>query len=144
MALAEGLQNALWILGRAPLQHRSDSLSAAFRNLDDDARQDQTRRYEALCAHYGMDPTRNNRGIAHENGLISSHGHLKLLAAERMDRANAANCTSAYRANPLPSGACAASAHRRLEKSFRPKQHIDRLIEDGKGGTTQWRVSAVF
>jgi hypothetical protein len=50
VALAEGLQNALWALGRAPLQHRSDSLSAAFRNLDADTRQDQTRRYEALCA----------------------------------------------------------------------------------------------
>ena len=68
----------LWALGRAPLQHRSDSLSAAFRNLDDDTRQDQTRRYEALCAHYGMEPTRNNRGLAHENGSIESpHGHLK-------------------------------------------------------------------
>jgi len=78
VALAEGLQNALWALGRAPLQHRSDSLSAAFRNLDDDARQDQTRRYEALCVHYGMEPTRNNRGVAHENGSIESpHGHLK-------------------------------------------------------------------
>ena len=78
VALAEGLQNALWALGRAPLQHRSDSLSAAFRNLDDDTRQDQTRRYEALCAHYGMEPTRNNRGVAHENGSIESpHGHLK-------------------------------------------------------------------
>jgi hypothetical protein len=41
VALAEGLQNALWALGRAPLQHRSDSLSAAFRNLDHDTRQDQ-------------------------------------------------------------------------------------------------------
>jgi transposase InsO family protein len=78
VALAEGLQNALWALGRAPLQHRSDSLSAAFRNLNDDTRQDQTRRYEALCAHYGMEPTRNNRGVAHENGSIESpHGHLK-------------------------------------------------------------------
>jgi len=78
VALAEGLQNALWALGRAPLQHRSDSLSAAFRNLNEDTRQDQTRRYEALCAHYGMEPTRNNRGIAHENGSIESpHGHLK-------------------------------------------------------------------
>jgi transposase InsO family protein len=78
VALAEGLQNALWALGRAPLQHRSDSLSAAFRNLDDDMRQDQTRRYQALCVHYGMEPTRNNRGIAHENGSIESpHGHLK-------------------------------------------------------------------
>jgi len=78
VALAEGLQNALWALGRAPLQHRSDSLSAAFRNLDDGTRQDQTRRYEALCAHYRMEPTRNNRGLAHENGSIESpHGHLK-------------------------------------------------------------------
>jgi transposase InsO family protein len=78
VALAEGLQNALWALGRAPLQHRSDSLSAAFRNLDRDAKEDQTRRYEALCAHYGMEPTRNNRGVAHENGSIESpHGHLK-------------------------------------------------------------------
>ena len=34
VALAEGLQNALWALGGAPLEHRSDSLSAAFRNLD--------------------------------------------------------------------------------------------------------------
>src|SRR6201997_2159597 len=76
--LAEGLQNALWALGRAPLQHRSDSLSAAFRNLDADTKQDQTRRYEALCAHYRMEPTRNNRGLAHENGSIESpHGHLK-------------------------------------------------------------------
>lgn len=78
VALAEGLQNALWALGGAPLQHRSDSLSAAFRNLDADARQDQTRRYEAMCAHYRMEPTRNNRGVAHENGSIESpHGHLK-------------------------------------------------------------------
>ena len=78
VALAEGLQNALWALGGAPTEHRSDSLSAAFRNLDADARRDLTIRYDALCAHYGMAPTRNNRGIAHENGGIeSSHGHLK-------------------------------------------------------------------
>src|SRR5262245_26343179 len=34
VALAEGLQNALWALGGTPEQHRSDSLSAAFRNLN--------------------------------------------------------------------------------------------------------------
>jgi hypothetical protein len=78
MWLAEGLQNALWALGGAPREHRSDSLSAAFRNLSRDERIDLTARYEALCAHYGMDPTRNNRGVAHENGAIESpHGHLK-------------------------------------------------------------------
>lgn len=78
VALAEGLQNALWSAGGAPHQHRSDSLSAAFRNLDADAKSDLTRRYDALCAHYRMQPTRNNRGVAHENGSIeSAHGHLK-------------------------------------------------------------------
>jgi transposase InsO family protein len=77
-ALAHGLQNALWALGGAPREHRTDSLSAAFRNLDAAAAADLTRRYEALCAHYGMTPSRNNRGVAHENGAIESHhGHLK-------------------------------------------------------------------
>ena len=78
VALAEGLQNALWALGGVPDQHRSDSLSAAFCNLDRDAKADLTERYEELCAHYGMTPSRNNPGVAHENGSIeSAHGHLK-------------------------------------------------------------------
>ena len=78
VALAEGLQNALWVLGGVPLEHRSDSLSAAFRNLDHDAQEDLTRRYQALMRHYDMTPTRNNPGVAHENGSIESpHGHLK-------------------------------------------------------------------
>ena len=77
-ALAEGLQNALWALGGAPKEHRSDSLSAAFRNLAADAREDITQRYAALMGHYGMTATRNNTGVAHENGSIeSAHGHLK-------------------------------------------------------------------
>ena len=77
-ALAEGLQNALWALGGAPKEHRSDSLSAAFRNLAAHAREDVTKRYAALMGHYGMTATRNNVGVAHENGSIeSSHGHLK-------------------------------------------------------------------
>ena len=80
VALAEGLRNALWTLGGAPEHHRSDSLSAAFRNLDRVAQDDLTRRYEELCAHYGMTPSRNNRGVAHENGAIES-AHEHLLAA---------------------------------------------------------------
>lgn len=84
-AIAVGLQNALWSLGGVPAEHRSDSLSAAFRNLDDDACADQTRRYEALCTHYEMTPTRNNLGVAHENGAIESqHGHLKRAVAQAL------------------------------------------------------------
>jgi len=84
-ALAEGLQDALWHLGGAPQEHRSDSLSAAFRNLDKDAVEDMTKRYQALCEHYGMEATRNNRGVAHENGSIEGpHGHLKRRTADAL------------------------------------------------------------
>jgi transposase InsO family protein len=85
VALAEGLQNALWAVGGVPEQHRSDSLSAAFRNLDSDAQEDLTRRYDELIAHYGMTPTRNNPGLAHENGSIESpHGHLKKVIEDEL------------------------------------------------------------
>ena len=77
-ALAENLQNALWGLGGVPAEHRTDSLSAAFRNLSREEAEDITRRYEALCGHYGLIASRNNRGKAHENGAVESHHrHLK-------------------------------------------------------------------
>jgi transposase InsO family protein len=85
VALAEGLQNALWALGGVPEQHRTDSLSAAFRNLDREAQEDLTHRYEELIAHYGMQPSRSNAGLAHENGAIESpHGHLKRALADEL------------------------------------------------------------
>ncbi len=77
-ALSEGLQEALWTLGGVPKTHRTDSLSAAFKNLSRDAQEDITARYAAFCDYYGMIPTRNNKGQKHENGSVeSSHGHLK-------------------------------------------------------------------
>jgi len=85
VALAEGLQNALWALGGTPREHRTDSLSAAFCNLGQAAQEDLTARYEDLCQHYGMRPSRNNRGIAHENGSIEGpHGHLKQAVADAL------------------------------------------------------------
>jgi len=85
VALAEGLQNALWTLGGAPAEHRTDSLSAAFCNLSRAAQEDLTTRYEELCRHYGMRPSRNNRGVAHENGSIEGpHGHLKQAIADAL------------------------------------------------------------
>jgi hypothetical protein len=44
-----------------------------------------TRRYEELCSHYIMAPTRNNLGVAHENGSIESpHGHLKKVLTDEL------------------------------------------------------------
>lgn len=77
-ALAAHLQDALWSLGGAPKEHRTDSLSAAYRNLGRAAAEDVTRRYDELCAHYGLIASRNNPGEAHENGAVESHHrHLK-------------------------------------------------------------------
>lgn len=77
-ALAENLQNALWTLGGVPGEHRTDSLSAAYRNLDAEAAKDVTNRYDAFCAHYGMLASRNNPGEAHENGAVEAQNrHLK-------------------------------------------------------------------
>jgi transposase InsO family protein len=84
-ALAEGLTEALERLGGVPAEHRTDSLSAAFKNLDAQAQADVTERYAALCAHYGMQGSRNNRGRGHENGSIESpHGHLKRRIRQRL------------------------------------------------------------
>jgi hypothetical protein len=68
--LSVGLQNALWTLGGAPLEHRTDSLSAAFNNLAEE--EELRRRYQPLCECYGMRATRNNAG----EGVFTQTCHL--------------------------------------------------------------------
>ena len=75
-SLSSGLQNALWRSGGVPKTHRTDSLSAAYKNHSEETL--LTSRYEKLCQHYHVTPTRNNKGVAHENGAIESpNGHFK-------------------------------------------------------------------
>lgn len=83
-ALAEGMQNAFWAMGGVTETHRTDSLSAAYKNCSDKAKEEFTESYRQLCEHYDTEPTRNNKGVSHENGSIeSSHRHLK----NRLDQA---------------------------------------------------------
>src|SRR3989449_1961245 len=74
-ALAEGIEKALWHLGGVPLQHRTDHLSAAVRQLRKEEQEDWTVRYQGLMTHYGMQPTWNNTGVAHENGDVEQSHH---------------------------------------------------------------------
>jgi hypothetical protein len=77
-ALSEGLQEALFEIGGSPKEHRTDSLSAAYKNDNEISDDDLTDRYKSLCGYYNMIPSRNNKGKSHENGSVeSSHGHLK-------------------------------------------------------------------
>jgi Mu transposase-like protein len=74
-ALAEGIEKALWQIGGVPSQHRTDHLTAAVKNAGKQHTKDWTKRYEALMAHYGMQPTKNNVSIAHENGDVEQSHH---------------------------------------------------------------------
>jgi hypothetical protein len=83
-ALTEGVQEALWQLGGVPREHRTDRLSAAYRNLS--TQQDEATRYAEFCRHYGVEPTRNNVGVSHENGAVeAAHGHLKTGLGEALE-----------------------------------------------------------
>ena len=79
-ALATGLQRALQQAGGSPVEHRTDSLSAARNN-----RQNVwTDAYSELCEHYQMTPTRNNLGQSHENGVVEcANGSLKKRLAQQ-------------------------------------------------------------
>ena len=73
---ADGLQNAFAKSNGVPTEVRTDSLSAAYKNSG--SAEDFTARYQELIAHYRFITTRNNTGVAHENGAIESpNRHIK-------------------------------------------------------------------
>ena len=74
-ALVEGLEGAPWVLGGVPHQHRTDHLGAAIRPLDADGQAQARERYAAVLRHYGMEPTVNNAGVAHEHGDVEQAHH---------------------------------------------------------------------
>lgn len=74
-ALAEGMEKALWQIGGVPQQHRTDHLSAAVKQLRTSDQEEWTGRYHSLVVHYGMQPTWNNTGVAHENGDVEQAHH---------------------------------------------------------------------
>jgi hypothetical protein len=80
-SLSEGLQNALWSLGGAPLGHRTDRLSTAVNNMTD--AKEFTSRYESLLRHYRMDGEKIQAGKANENGDIEQRHHRLKRAMEQ-------------------------------------------------------------
>src|SRR3990167_1377235 len=77
-ALAEGLEDCIWQIGGVPAYHRTDNLSAAVRDLDRDGMHEFTDNYLAVLNHYGMKPSANTAGCAHQNGDVEqSHYRFK-------------------------------------------------------------------
>lgn len=76
-SLSKGFQDSLFELGAIPEEHRTDNLSAATRKIEKGYR-DFTKRYLALLSHYGVSPSKNQPGKAHENGDIEqAHNRFK-------------------------------------------------------------------
>lgn len=84
-ALATGVAAAFERFGGVPYELRTDSLSAAYKNLSPREADDLTRLFKAFCETYCITPTRNNRGLAHENGAVESgDGHNKKALANHL------------------------------------------------------------
>lgn len=102
-AFSSGLQNAFAAAQGVPKKVRTDSLSAAYKNRS--THHDFTERYAELAQHYGFTPTRNNLGVAHENGAIeAAHRHLKAQLLQAL--------------------------HLRNSKDFKDRAHYERFISD--------------
>jgi len=137
-ALAEGLQDALWRLGGVPHEHRSDSLSASYRNLNKDAVEDVTTRYRQFCRHYGMKATRNNRGKGHENGAIESpHGHLKKRIHQALLLRDACDFDTVEAYEEFLAGIVHDINSRKRDKVDEERQHLQPLPLQGTADYTE-------
>lgn len=80
-SLSEGLQNALWELGKAPERHRTDRLSTAVNNTVRPA--EFTDRYEGLMRYYGLTGEKIQAGHGNENGDVEQRHHRLKRAVEQ-------------------------------------------------------------
>ena len=81
LALRQGVQNALFRLGRVPVEHWTDHSTAATHepsSEDESGARVFNARYLAMMKHFGMQPSTIQCGAAHENGDVESlNGALK-------------------------------------------------------------------
>lgn len=129
-AFADGLQNAFAKSGGVPKEVRTDSLSAAYKNSGE--LEDFTQRYQELMAHYHFTASRNNTGVAHENGVIeSSNRHVKaqLEQALRIRGSFDFTCREEYEAfvEQLP-----ARRNKRIATAFKQEQRQLQPLPDSK------------
>jgi signal transduction histidine kinase len=80
-SLSEGLQNALWELGKVPSRHRTDRLSTAVNNSLRPA--EFTDRHEGLMRYYGLEAEKIQAGHGNENGDVEQRHHRFKRAVEQ-------------------------------------------------------------
>ena len=81
--LTRGFEQAVLQLGGVAYEHRTDNLTAATQKMGND--RIFTQRWMEFLKHYGVQPSRNNPGVSHENGSIEkSHHILKTAIAQHL------------------------------------------------------------
>ena len=73
-SLTMGYAKATAELGATTQEHRTDNLTAAVTNYGNSHL--FTERWTAFLKHYGVDPSKNNAGVSHENGSVEKSHHL--------------------------------------------------------------------
>jgi hypothetical protein len=82
-SLCEGLQNAVWELGKVPQRHRTDRLSTAVHNTSNAA--EFTERYQGLMRYYGLEGEKTQAGHGNENGDVEQrHYRFKRAVAQEL------------------------------------------------------------
>ena len=76
--LSIGLQNALWEVGKVPVFHRTDNLTAAVSKVG--YPKEYTDNYKALANHYTFEPISIQPGKPNENGDVEQ-SHYRLITA---------------------------------------------------------------
>lgn len=80
-SLTMGYMKAVAELGAVPEEHRTDNLTAAVNNHGN--RHVFNERWSAFLDHYGVEPSKNNAGVSHENGSVEKSHHLLKTALDQ-------------------------------------------------------------
>jgi hypothetical protein len=114
-AFAEGLQNALWQLGKVPREHRTDNLTAAVIKVG--RRDELTAGYTALLAHYGLRASHTNPASPNENGDVEqSHRRFKSAVRQSLILRGSRDFRSREEYAAFLSAVIAKRNHRRTDK----------------------------
>jgi len=114
-AFAEGLQNALWQLGKVPAEHRTDNLTAAVVKVG--RRDEFTAGYSALLAHYNLRASHTNPASPNENGDVEqSHRRFKSAVRQALILRGSRDFSSRQDYAAFLAAVIAKRNHRRTDK----------------------------
>lgn len=114
-AFAEGLQNALWNLGKVPAEHRTDNLTAAVTRVG--RRNEFTAGYTALLTHYALRASHTNPASPNENGDVEqSHRRFKSAVRQSLILRGSRDFRSRQEYSTFLSGVLVKRNRRRADK----------------------------